>query len=174
MLWEFGQRAFSLATKTQWNLLAYEVRHSESSAFKTDLKPHLFRSAYFWSLLAWCGLFTRIALYIVTVCVCVCVGVRADPALLMFVPGIVCISKCEQCDLKVIWRYVFEYCCNCMAFCRPYHAVHFDWSYSVACVATARRLVPIAVNALRNLHHYMRARPLSRSNMHTPSSGNPV
>ena len=43
----FGQRAFSFTGQTQWNLLPYGLRHSESSpAFKTALKTHLFRSAY--------------------------------------------------------------------------------------------------------------------------------
>ena len=43
----FSQKAFSFTDPAQWNLLPYRLRHSESSpAFKTALKPHLFRSAH--------------------------------------------------------------------------------------------------------------------------------
>ena len=42
----FGQRAFSFTCPTQWNLLPSGLWHSKSSAFKTALKTHLFRSVY--------------------------------------------------------------------------------------------------------------------------------
>ena len=42
----FDQRAFSFTGPTQLNLLPYGLRHSESSAFETALKMHLFIFAY--------------------------------------------------------------------------------------------------------------------------------
>ena len=31
-----------------------------------------------------------------------------------------------QFDVRVVWRHVFEYCCNCYIFCRSCYAVSFD------------------------------------------------
>ena len=77
-----------------------------SPAFKTALKIHLFRSAYFSSpLLAYCSLFIHEEQLCVCVCMCVCVYacVSADPIKVIFIPGV----KCGFLHVyNVIWELI--------------------------------------------------------------------
>ena len=121
----FGQRAFSFTGQTQWNLLPYGLRHSESSpAFKIALKTHLFRSAYYSSVPArWC---VCVCVYVhACVCMCVracmhachvCVHALSKSYWCLFLVLSMDFYVCT-CYVRVVWRHVFKYCCNHYTFC---------------------------------------------------------
>ena len=54
---------------------------------------------------------------VVCVCVCVCVWACSSNHTCVCSWCWVWISACRQCDVRVVRNHVFQYCCNCYAFC---------------------------------------------------------
>ena len=127
-----------------------------SPAFKTALITHLFTSDCSSSVPARCFVCLCVCVCVCKrVCVCVCVRARAcvcvcacaDPIIMMFVPGVEYEFMCVQCNVRVVWRHAFEYCCNRYVLCCCCYAVPFYSCFHLY-IAIVKRVVLIFVNAL--------------------------
>ena len=102
-LWDLFSRvhrSFSHAAPSVWNSLPHEIRHIQSTtAFKTDLKTHLFKTCYCWES----NTHSPKLLQLTDVCVCVCCVLLWFELLVVIV--IIFSTRCLNMDVVTLQDY---------------------------------------------------------------------